>query len=155
MTIALTERAVDEIKRVKTEHQLAAQQFLRVGVAGAGRAGFDYVLCFDTDFDQKVDTKYEFHGIDVVVDKKSSLLLDSTTIDWFDGNGRRGFTFDNPYIFQMSGCGCGCGDGGCGCGCGDGGGGGCGCGCSDGAVDAAGGNAGGNAGGGCGCGCGG
>ena len=32
----------------------------------------------------------------VVVDKKSALYLDGTTVDFYEGIERRGFTFDNP-----------------------------------------------------------
>ncbi len=106
MAITLTQRASDEVKRVKDEQQLDPQQFLRIGVAGGGCSGFNYLLGFDGKFDSKMDRKYTFHGLDVVIDKKSSLLLDGTTVDWFEGNGRRGFTFDNPNAVKSCG-GCG------------------------------------------------
>ena len=49
-----------------------------------------------TQFDEKLDSKYEYHGVTVVVDKKSALYLDGTTVDFYDGLEKRGFTFDNP-----------------------------------------------------------
>ena len=59
----------------------------------------------DTQFDDKADSRYNFHGVDVVVDKKSALYLDGTTLDWYDGLERRGFTFDNPNVVKTCGCG--------------------------------------------------
>jgi len=41
----------------------------------------------------------------VAVDRKSLLFLDGTTIDWYDGLEKRGFTFTNPNAEQSCGCG--------------------------------------------------
>ena len=60
---------------------------------------------FDRTFDGAADTQYDLHGVKVVVDKKSSLYLDGTTVDWYDGLERRGFTFDNPNAVKSCGCG--------------------------------------------------
>ena len=81
------------------------ETFLRVGIAAGGCSGFSYVLKPDTKFDDKADSRYNFHGVDVVVDKKSALYLDGTTLDWYDGLERRGFTFDNPNVVKTCGCG--------------------------------------------------
>jgi iron-sulfur cluster assembly protein len=43
--------------------------------------------------------------VPVVVDKKSALYLDGTTVDFYDGIERRGFTFDNPNAVKSCGCG--------------------------------------------------
>ena len=56
-------------------------------------------------FDEKVDAKYEYHGVPVVVDKKSALYLDGTTIDFYEGLEARGFKFDNPNAVKSCGCG--------------------------------------------------
>ena len=62
-------------------------------------------LGFDDKFNAEADSRYEFHGVDVVVDKKSALFLDGTTVDWYDGLDKRGFTFDNPNAVKTCGCG--------------------------------------------------
>ncbi len=105
MTIAMTERAAKEVQRVKDEQKLNDQMYLRVGVAGGGCSGFNYRLGFDKEFDDKKDSQYDCHGVQVVVDKKSALYLDGTTIDWFENIDRRGFTFDNPNAVKSCGCG--------------------------------------------------
>ena len=105
MSIMLTEKAAEEIRRVKEQQKLDTEMFLRVGVAGGGCSGFNYHLAFDKEYDEKADTKYDCHGVDVVVDKKSALYLDGTTIDWYESIERRGFTFDNPNAVKTCGCG--------------------------------------------------
>ncbi|NLF69762.1 MAG: iron-sulfur cluster assembly accessory protein [Candidatus Anammoximicrobium sp.] len=105
--ITLTERAAGEVKRVKDEQKLDDDLFLRIGVAGGGCSGFSYTLGFDANYDAKKDSKHSFHGVDVVVDKKSALYLDGTTVDWYDSMGRCGFTFDNPNALRTCSCSCG------------------------------------------------
>ncbi len=56
-------------------------------------------------FDEKADSKTDQHGITIVVDKKSALYLDGTTVDFYDGLEKRGFTFDNPNAVKTCGCG--------------------------------------------------
>ena len=60
-------------------------------------------LGFDTAFDPKADSKTEQHGIAVVVDKKSDLFLDGTTLDFHDAIDKRGFTFNNPNAKKTCG----------------------------------------------------
>jgi iron-sulfur cluster assembly accessory protein len=105
MSIVLTEKAAKEVKRIIEDQKLEDGTLLRVGVAGGGCSGFSYSLGFDKSFDETADAKYEFHGIPVVVDKKSALYLDGTTVDFYDGLERRGFTFDNPNAVKTCGCG--------------------------------------------------
>ncbi len=105
MAIILTEKAAAEIQRVRDEQKLETDLFLRIGVAGGGCSGFSYTMGFDKSFDAAADSKYTLHGVDVVVDKKSSLYLDGATIDWFDGLEKRGFTFENPNAVKTCGCG--------------------------------------------------
>ena len=105
MAITLTDKAAKEIKRVKEEQKLDEDAHLRIGVTGGGCSGFTYTMGFDKEFDQKADSQYDFHGIRVVVDKKSALYLDGATVDWYDGLEKRGFTFDNPNAVRSCGCG--------------------------------------------------
>lgn len=105
MALTLTERAAQEVKRIIEDQKLGEDTVLRVGVAGGGCSGFMYKLAFDKGYDQAADAKYDMHGIPVVVDKKSALYLDGTTVDFFDGLEKRGFTFDNPNAVKSCGCG--------------------------------------------------
>ena len=105
MAITLTERATQELKRYKQDNKMDEAHFFRLGVAGGGCSGFSYSLTFDTSFDEAKDSKYNFFGLEVVVDKKSLLFLDGTIMDWHEGIDRRGFTFNNPNAAKTCGCG--------------------------------------------------
>ena len=105
MAIVITEKAADEVRRVRVEKSFEDDMFLRIGVAGGGCSGFNYTLGFDSDFDEQADSKFDQHGVAVVVDKKSTLYLDGTTVDWYDGLEKRGFTFENPNAVKTCGCG--------------------------------------------------
>lgn len=104
-TVALTEKAAGEIQRVISEQQMAENTCLRIGVAGGGCSGFQYALGFDEKIDETNDIVSEQHGIKVLVDKKSELFLDGTTIDFYEGLEKRGFTFENPNAVKSCGCG--------------------------------------------------
>ncbi len=105
MAIILSERAASEVKKVLQEQSQTEATLLRVRVVGGGCSGFSYDLKFDNQFDEKLDSKYEYHGVTVVVDKKSALYLDGTTVDYYEGLEKRGFTFDNPNAVKSCGCG--------------------------------------------------
>ena len=105
MGLTLSERAATEVKKIIAEQKLEAETVLRVGVTGGGCSGFSYSLGFDKAFDEKADSKSEQHGVTVVMDKKSALYLDGTTVDFYDGLEKRGFTFDNPNAVKSCGCG--------------------------------------------------
>ena len=105
MGVKLTEKAALEVKRIKEEQKFGEDTLLRVGVAGGGCSGFSYKLEFDKTYDEKMDSKTDQHGVSVVVDKKNALYLDGTTVDFYDGLEKRGFTFDNPNAVKSCGCG--------------------------------------------------
>ena len=105
MGVRLSEKAANEVKKIMTEQKFDPATLLRVGVSGGGCSGFSYSLGFDTKFDADADIKSDCHGVGVVVDKKSELFLDGTTVDFYDGLEKRGFTFDNPNAVKSCGCG--------------------------------------------------
>jgi iron-sulfur cluster assembly protein len=105
MAITLTERAAEEVRRIMDDQKLGEETVLRVGVSGGGCSGFMYKLAFDKQFDSAQDARYEQHGVSIVVDKKSALYLDGTTVDFYDGLEKRGFTFENPNAVKSCGCG--------------------------------------------------
>ena len=105
MAITLTERAAQEVKRIIVDQKLTESTVLRVGVSGGGCSGFMYKLAFDESFDDVKDARYEQHGVGIVVDKKSALYRDGTTVDFYDGLDKRGFTFENPNAVKSCGCG--------------------------------------------------
>jgi iron-sulfur cluster assembly protein len=105
MSVTLTEKAAHEVKKIIADQKLDEGTVLRVGVAGGGCSGFQYSLGFDTQWDPKIDSKSEQFGVAVVVDKKSDLFLDGTTLDFHEAIDKRGFTFNNPNAKKSCGCG--------------------------------------------------
>ncbi len=105
MALQLTEIAAQEIKRVMDEQKMPAGVALRIAVAGGGCSGFEYKLGFDENVDEESDVVREIHGVRVAVDKKSSLYLDGTEIDYHSGIEKRGFVFNNPNATKTCGCG--------------------------------------------------
>jgi iron-sulfur cluster assembly accessory protein len=105
MSIMLTEAAAVEIKRVMDEQNREELKYVRVGVVGGGCSGFQYAFNFTGEFDSKADVMQEQHGVGVVVDKKSDLFLDGTTVDFYSGLDKRGFQFNNPNAVKSCGCG--------------------------------------------------
>ena len=105
MALVLTEKAAQEVQRIIADQKLDDNTVLRVGVSGGGCSGFMYKLGFDKEYDETKDSAFDQHGVKVVVDKKSALYLDGTTVDFYEGLEKRGFTFDNPNAVKSCGCG--------------------------------------------------
>ena len=105
MAVTLTETAAKEIKRVINEQDMPDNTVLRIGVSGGGCSGYQYALGFDDKTDDNKDFVCQQHGISVAVDKRSDLFLDGTTIDFYEGLEKRGFTFENPNAVKSCGCG--------------------------------------------------
>jgi iron-sulfur cluster assembly protein len=105
MSVSLTERAAQEVKKIMDDQKMAPETLLRVGVVGGGCSGFQYSLGFDQSYDAKMDSKFDCHGVSLVVDKKSALYLDGTKVDFYEGLEKRGFTFENPNAVKSCGCG--------------------------------------------------
>jgi iron-sulfur cluster assembly protein len=105
MAINVTQEAAEQLKRAHMDQQFGEDTFVRVGVVAGGCSGFEYSLNFDNNYDEAKDTRVDQNGVSVVVDKKSALLLDGTTLGWFTSLERQGFTFDNPNAVKSCGCG--------------------------------------------------
>ncbi len=99
----LTEGAVRQLSRIRTEQQVPDDHGLRIGVKGGGCSGFSYILGFDVRKDG--DEVYEIGGIRVFMQKAHTLYLLGMEVDWLDGLNNRGFTFNNPNATESCGCG--------------------------------------------------
>jgi iron-sulfur cluster assembly protein len=109
MAITLTEKAASEVKRIVAEQQqngdVPDKLFLRMRVVGGGCSGFQHKLDLDKEVNPKLDETFEFHGVPVVVDKRSLLYLNDVTVDFHDDLSRRGFSISNPNAKSTCGCG--------------------------------------------------
>jgi iron-sulfur cluster assembly protein len=110
-SITVTEKAAAEVKRyiadmaARGEIEAGTKLYLRVRVQGGGCSGFQNKLDLDAKYDEKTDHKIEFHGIEVVVDKRSMLYLTGAVVDFHDDLNKRGFTITNPNAKGTCGCG--------------------------------------------------
>lgn len=103
----ITESAIKEFKKALLElGEESKENMVRVSVQGGGCSGFMYGLGFvpSEEVDSKADIIEDYEGLKVVVDKKSLLYLDGTTIDWVDDISQRGFKFNNPNAKKTCGC---------------------------------------------------
>ena len=103
MAVILTEKASKQVKKLMEEQKLE-QVFLRMGVKGGGCSGLSYSLEFDTE-KGKHDKTFDIDGVPVVVDAKSYLYLNGTTLDYVTEGLQGGFTFVNPQAKSSCGCG--------------------------------------------------
>ena len=104
MAIVLSEAATKQVKELKEQQKLPDTVFLRMGVKGGGCSGMSYLLEFDSEKGPH-DKEFELDGVKVVVDKKSYLYLNGTTLDYVTQGLTGGFTFLNPQAKSSCGCG--------------------------------------------------
>jgi iron-sulfur cluster assembly protein len=103
MAVELSPAAVKRVKALM-ESQKLDNAFLRMGVKGGGCSGMSYNLEFDTEL-RKFDKQFEVDGVKVVVDVKSYLYLNGSTLDFVQQGLTGGFTFVNPNAKSSCGCG--------------------------------------------------
>ncbi len=102
--IDITEKAIREITRIKSENNIPDEHALRVGVKGGGCSGFTYQLGFDGET-REGDSVIEKENVKILIDAKSLFYLTGCTLDFSDGLNGRGFLFNNPNAKKTCGCG--------------------------------------------------
>jgi iron-sulfur cluster assembly protein len=102
--IHLTERAAQQILKIRAENNLPDTSALRVGVKGGGCSGLSYVLGFDAETKPN-DVQFEQFGVRILVDPKSIFFISGTQLDFEDGLNGKGFVFTNPKATRTCGCG--------------------------------------------------
>jgi len=102
--ISLTEKAINEVKKIKDENNIPDTYSLRIGVKGGGCSGLTYTLGFDSEV-REGDKSIDIDDVKMIVDWKSILYLKGTTIDYSDGLMGKGFVFNNPLAKKTCGCG--------------------------------------------------
>jgi iron-sulfur cluster assembly protein len=103
MAVSVSPVALERVKKLQKE-QNVEHAFLRMGVKGGGCSGLSYNLEFDTELG-KFDKQFDIDGVKVVVDTKSYLYLNGTTLDYVNQGLTGGFTFVNPNAKSSCGCG--------------------------------------------------
>ncbi len=102
--IHVTESAGREIARLAQEKDAGEKGGLRLFVQGGGCAGMSYGMDIVEKSDEK-DRVFEIDGARIIVDPKSWLFLNGTTVDFKESLMGRGFVFENPNAAGSCGCG--------------------------------------------------
>lgn len=102
--ITISAKAVNQIKRIKSENDIPENHGLRISVKGGGCSGLTYNLGFD-EKEKDGDMIIEKDGVRLFVDGKSLFYLTGTELDFSDGLNGRGFIFNNPNAKKTCGCG--------------------------------------------------
>ncbi len=102
--IYISDNALQKIKQLRADGNIAEDSFIRVGVVGGGCSGLSYKLDFDDEL-KPMDQVFEAKGEKLVCDLKSFLYLVNTELDFSDGLNGKGFNFVNPNASRTCGCG--------------------------------------------------
>jgi iron-sulfur cluster assembly protein len=102
--IALTEKAVAQVRSLMAKENIPGTYGLRVSVKGGGCSGLSYVMGFDAE-PKETDKVMEVYGLRVFVDPKSLFHISGTVLDYSDGLNGKGFVFQNPKAARTCGCG--------------------------------------------------
>lgn len=94
--IYFTQRALQELKRLKEVFKLTENHFIRIGVKSSSCSGVAYLLAFDTIQDN--DLRYTVQGLDVIIEKGHSMHVIGLEIDYEKDEINNGFVFKNPQI---------------------------------------------------------
>ena len=101
--LALTAKAAEKVKEIRTAEGIEEAMKLRLRVVGGGCSGFSYDLYFDAPV--AGDKELESHGVALVVDQMSLMYLMGTEVDYVEGLQGAGFKFGNPNVKSTCGCG--------------------------------------------------
>ena len=100
--IRITQEAGKKIDSLKNREENG--EFLRVKVTGGGCSGLSYGLKF-VESAKRGDILIAAHGIQLLVDSKSSLYLRGMSLDYSDQLVAGGFKFSNPNAKATCSCG--------------------------------------------------
>lgn len=106
----VTDRAAVRLLEVAQAEGIDTKaQVLRVAVVTGGCSGLTYDLGWDTtvlDSDEALAVDLpDGARLRIVVDPRSMLTVEGTTLDFTDGLDGRGFAFDNPQASRTCACG--------------------------------------------------
>ena len=105
LSIQLTDAAASRLREVAQNEGVDIEKtYLRVAVVEGGCSGLTYDLGWDPVL-RDDDRLIEEHGLQVVLDRRSYLYLEGTTLDFSDGLEGQGFHFHNPQASRTCACG--------------------------------------------------
>jgi iron-sulfur cluster assembly protein len=103
-TFNLSKLAGEKIKD-QLEKRGTPNSSLRLGIKGGGCSGYNYVIKFEDQEPKEKDLVFNLEGVTLIIDKKSIIYLNGSTLDWEKSLLKQGFKFVNPN--EKASCGCG------------------------------------------------
>lgn len=100
--MTLTEAAATRLRQLYEGGE--AHKLLRISVSTKGCSGMSYEMDW-VDAPAATDETVKSHGLTVLVDRKATLFLIGTVMDYKEDKLTRGFSFENPN--EKGRCGCG------------------------------------------------
>ena len=100
----ISPKAAEQVKKQLVKRN-TPDSYLRLGIKGGGCSGFSYVLQFEDTSPTVKDLIFEMEGVRIIVDSKSIIYLNGSTLDWEQTLMNQGYKFVNPQ--EKSKCGCG------------------------------------------------
>lgn len=100
--MSLTEEAAARLRQLYEGGEQG--KLLRISVSTKGCSGMSYEMAW-VEAPAATDEIVVSHGLTVLVDRKATLFLIGTVMDYKEDKLTRGFTFENPN--EKGRCGCG------------------------------------------------
>ena len=92
--VTITDRALEEIHKIRNTKKIPAEYGLRIGIKGGGCASVTYLLGFDIA--TNVDGTFDVDGLPVHISKKHTMYVVGLTLDFYEEDDARGFMFSHP-----------------------------------------------------------
>lgn len=102
--IELTKPAIDHFKK-EIINRNTPNACIRLGVKGGSCEGLKYFIDFCDDESRNKDIEFIFDGLKVLIDNKSIVYLNGSTLDYKKTLFSQEFVWNNPN--SVSECGCG------------------------------------------------
>ena len=95
--IILTQPAATQVKKMIHDSNLDKEKaYLRVGAKRTSTTEYSYTIKITDDPRGVADLAFDSHGVPICIDPKSAVVLNGTTIDYREIDGKMGFFFSNP-----------------------------------------------------------
>jgi iron-sulfur cluster assembly protein len=101
--VRLTPLAAEKVRELLAQRG-TPEQALRLGVRGGGCSGNSYTMEY-CEQETEGDLVLESHGVRLVVDRRSAVVLQGTEVDYVTGLMGSGFKFNNPNVRHACACG--------------------------------------------------
>ena len=102
MTMTLTERAATQIRRQIDKRGSGIA--LRIGIKKVGCTGLAHTFELADEI-RPDEHSFDSHGVRILVDSESLVVLDGSHIDFVTDGLKQSFKFDNPNVDNECGCG--------------------------------------------------